>query len=125
MPHFASRSAEFWLFLAILSPSSLCSCIDPCDNVIVAEYRSPDNNKKVVMFERGCGATTRTTIQLSLLDQNAPLGKGAGNIVISDRDAEMGVTWVSNDKIVVKYGEGVRLTRAEKKFQHVTIEYSH
>ena len=55
-----------------------------CGNDLVREYVSPDGGKKVVVFQRSCGATTGFSTQASLLEANAAFPWRAGNLFAAD-----------------------------------------
>jgi hypothetical protein len=63
--------AGFWLF----GP-------DMCGNEVISESHSPDGAKKIVVFQRGCGATTGFSTQASLLLSDMPLPNKPGNLII-------------------------------------------
>src|SRR5882757_3734258 len=55
-----------------------------CENSLLGEYVSPDGTRKIVVFERSCGATTGFSTQASLLKSDQALPTTAGNLYIAD-----------------------------------------
>ena len=79
-----------------------CSEIDPCENVVVKTVFSPDKSHKVVVFTRGCGATTSDSTQVSLLRANEEEGNSGNALVFKDeRDVE--VTWKDDHTVELAY----------------------
>src|SRR5438270_5911065 len=53
---------------------SLCGCMpDPCANAQISEAVSPDGKLRAVTFRRDCGATTKETVQVSIIPAKKPL----------------------------------------------------
>lgn len=57
-----------------------------CGNEIISEFPSPNGMRKVVVFQRDCGATTGFSTQASILGMNQMLENQAGNTFTSDTD---------------------------------------
>ena len=57
---------------------------DMCGNEIIKTITSPSNKKKLVLFERNCGATTGFSTQISIINDNETLGNESGNIYIAE-----------------------------------------
>src|SRR5690349_7530517 len=53
---------------------------DLCGNTIVATEFSPDHQRKAVLFERNCGATTGFSSQVSVLPADDDLPNEGGNV---------------------------------------------
>ncbi len=108
----------------------LFSCLDPCENTILAESLSPGANKRAVIFDRSCGATTGFSWQVSVLDAKEKLPRSsAGNVFIADSDhgavKEMAVTarWVSRDQLVIRYPARARVFKKEGQAGAVAVVY--
>ena len=55
-----------------------------CGNEILSEFVSPDNSKKIVVFQRDCGATAPFSTQASLLAITEKLPDEGGNVFSAD-----------------------------------------
>ena len=55
-----------------------------CANEIKQTVVSPDGKLKAVVFDRGCGATTGSSTQISVLGAGAFLPNDGGNLFIAD-----------------------------------------
>jgi hypothetical protein len=89
------------LLLGINAAIALSGCPDPCGNHAFQEFRSPSGMRKLVVFERSCGATTGFSTQVSLLPGDAEMPKGPGNLLSIDTDHGK-VAADDNGKIAVK-----------------------
>ena len=54
------------VLLAALAATG-CGSLDSCENRIITSVPSPGGTRQAVVFERGCGATTETSTQVSVL----------------------------------------------------------
>src|SRR4051812_28787639 len=55
-----------------------------CDNEAPSDHVSPDGQWKYVSFDRNCGATTGTNLQISVLPASKSLPSDAANAFIAD-----------------------------------------
>jgi hypothetical protein len=108
----------------------LLSCLDPCENRILADSPSPGANKRAVIFERSCGATTGFSWQVTVLDPKEDLpSSSGGNVFIADSDhgavKEMNVTmrWVSRGQLVILYPARARVFKKEAEAKGVSVAY--
>ncbi|QKF58982.1 DUF5412 family protein [Aliarcobacter lanthieri] len=79
---------------------------DLCANSIFKEYFSPDKTKKVVIYERDCGATTTWSTHISILDYDKQLdNKDESILSIRGRPAEVApnITWIDNKNIIIHH----------------------
>lgn len=53
--------------LLALSLNVSCGKLDPCENKVALTATSPDGHHRVVVFDRGCGATVGFLTQVSIL----------------------------------------------------------
>lgn len=106
----------------------------PCGNDLLAEIVSPDSTKKIVVFQRDCGATTGFSTQASLLDADEKLENEKGNIFEADTNhgaAPSGigggpavtVVWDSGRSVVVVHHPNARLLKAEQEVSGVRFSY--
>jgi len=111
---------------------ALCGC-GLCGNDIVQEVISPDGQKKAVIFQRDCGATTAFSTQISVLPrQDSP--SGSGNIFVADADhgavpvgpkgvMDIRVRWESDRKLVIAHPLQARVFLKEANWGLVSIRY--
>ncbi|MFZ5895184.1 MAG: hypothetical protein ACOY0T_29255 [Myxococcota bacterium] len=108
---------------------------DLCANSLLSEYPSPDGGRKLVVFQRDCGATTGFSTQVSLLDANDALPNAGGNVFSADTnhgEAESGagggprisVRWTSTDSVTIEHSSKVRMFTQHERFDGVTIHYA-
>ncbi len=117
-----------WLFLKDLP--------DLCGNTVTGEYISPDGTKKLVVFQRDCGATTGFVTQASLLDSGAKLENEGGNLFAADSnrgDAASGpssgpdlkVFWKDARHLVLSHHAKVRVLRSKSEVDGIHVQYVH
>jgi len=109
--------------------SCAIGCYDLCGNEVCQEYPSPGRGKRLVVFQRDCGATTYWSVQAQVLDAGEGLPNDSGHSLMSKgaclgRDAELpsvGVRWTGEQDVLVTYPglrpsqvtmNGVRVTTA-------------
>src|SRR5438105_41968 len=108
----AVNSAEPWYLLPMVC-LILVGC-GLCGNEIGYEEASPNGKLKAVVFERGCGATTRATTQISVLRKSEPLPNDAGNIFIARGNPLIRLQWRSDTELLVTYPPGTTVSLKEK-----------
>lgn len=119
--------------LVVLS-AGVSSCGGGCGNEILAEYPSPDRTRRIVVFQRDCGATTAFSTQASLILSGEDLPSGNGNVFIADTDhgaapsgfgggPELNVEWETCDQVLISHDPSARLFRAEVRLSDITIRY--
>lgn len=108
---------------------------DLCANDIISEYPSPDGQRKLVVFERDCGATTRCSTQASILPIDQALDNGNGNVFIADDNRgaapsgpgggpALRVAWRNAHAIQLFYHPNARLFKHEPEHDGVQISYA-
>ena len=113
----------FWFFVP-----------DMCANEVISESSSPDGGKRLVVFQRDCGATTGFTTQASVLASNTPLPNKGGNLYVSDTNhgaapngpgggPSLKVTWVSSQSVVLTHHPKVRVLKSEAEVDGVRASY--
>lgn len=116
----------FWLVTPDMS--------DMCRNEVISESPSPDGTKRLVVFQRDCGATTDFSTQVSVLPASAPLPNAKGNVFISDTDhgvapagpsggPSVTVTWESARSVVLTHHPKVRVFKSESDAGGVQVRY--
>lgn len=119
-------------FFAAVVAVFLTAC-DPCENTIVQELVSPDGKKKVVVFERSCGATTGFSTQVSILPASAH-ARDAGNAFTADTNhgaapaAEWGgppveVKWLTSRDVSLRHHPNARAFTREDVVDGIRIKY--
>lgn len=120
----AALVVGFWLYLPPM-----------CGNDFIEAIPSPDGSKKVVVFQRDCGATTGLSTQASLLSRSEALSNNSGNIFTSDANhgaassgrgggPELRVVWRSPSTAAISYHPAVRIFKAESDVDGVKFSYS-
>jgi len=115
------------LVLFILTLAA-CLVLNPCENKIIERISAPKDPWEAVVFERDCGATTSTSIQVSILPLGGRLPNDGGNVFVADRitgnpKAQVHVHWLSNRHVEVTYPAGARVFKSEAQIRHVRITY--
>lgn len=108
---------------------SLVGCMNPCGNTLLCEATSPNRDKRAVVFERDCGATTGFSDHVTILAARQHLPNEGGNAFIVDdghgsvprRGVE--VQWQSSDRLVISYPASARIFRQELRVNGVTVIY--
>lgn len=107
---------------------------DPCDNDVVAVLPSPRGEHRVVVFVRGCGATTSNSTQVSLLERDEPLGSGGGNLLIVDDNrgkapiARHGgpfveAQWIDEHTVLLKHHLSARVVKKKDAVGRIRASY--
>lgn len=105
-----------------------------CGNEVISEFPSPDGTKRLVVFQRDCGATTDFSTQASVLPARTPLPNEKGNLFISDTDhgaapagpsggTSVTVRWESAQSVVLIYHPKVRVFKSELDAGGVQVRY--
>ena len=108
---------------------------DMCGNEIISEFPSPEGNKKVVVFQRDCGATTGFSTQASILGNDQVLKNESGNLFASDTNhgaapsgqgggPALSVEWHSKDSVLLSFHPNARVFKKEAEIDGVRVSYS-
>src|SRR5438105_4350663 len=85
----------------------LCGCTpNLCANTQITEYVSPDRNLKAVVFRRACGATTKETVQVSILPAKKLLPNKGGNVFVADGTPMVVVRWLTAGRLSIRVSGG-------------------
>jgi hypothetical protein len=95
---------------------------DLCENVMIDMVASPDDLWQAVAFERNCGATTSTSINISLITMR-DFPRGSGNIFVSSGNG-VKLAWDDSSTLDVVYDPADRVFLANKDYSGVAIRYS-
>jgi hypothetical protein len=104
-----------------------------CGNDLLETVTSPSGGRKLVIFQRDCGATTGFSTQASLLPAGDPL-RGSGNVFIADTDhgkapggpgggPQLAARWIAEDTLELRYHPQARIFRADSVQRGITIRY--
>ncbi|MGO1469796.1 MAG: hypothetical protein ACTHW2_07220 [Tissierella sp.] len=75
---------------------------DLCDNKIITE--STNNNIKAVLFERGCGETTATSYQVSLLKNGKRFTDNiTGNVFRATGIKDVSIEWEDEGLLIITF----------------------
>jgi len=124
--------------LVVVATLSLGSCgsADPCGNKITSWVPSPDGSKVLVVFLRGCGATTRPTTQASLLSKDEEFllqpttwasTKSGNALVVDDGEwnspSSVEARWTSARELVLIHQSRAKVILQESSVLGVSIEH--
>lgn len=109
---------------------------DMCGNEILAEYPSPDEKHRVVVFQRDCGATTGFSTQASILGMEETFENEEGNVFIADTDrgaAPSGpgggpvlfVSWQNANSVLLSFHPKAGVFKKVQEFEGGRVTYSH
>lgn len=77
-----------------------------CGSYVVQVVPSPDEQEKIVVYQRDCGATTGFRTHIALLDSSATIGSQTGNIFQADGHPDwfsFKVAWEDNENILIEH----------------------
>ena len=115
---YSLNKLSFNILLGFLSLFIFFSC-SICSNTISCEKILPDEKYKIVLFERTAGATTRKSLQISIVKNKKDLSNSSGNICITDGDILK--FEVLDDMIIISYSG--TLYKSERKYKNYIITY--
>ena len=105
-------------------PLSLPGCRShPCANAQIAEDVSPSGKLKTVTFRRDCGATTKETVQISILPSKEALPNEVGNVFVARATPTVVVHWIDDRHLTISGGHSSSAFQATKSFREVEITY--
>jgi hypothetical protein len=107
---------------------------DMCANETIKEAVSPDGRKRVVVFQRNCGATTDFSTQASVLPIGKSLPNDSGNIFSADTNhgaatagpgggPELAVSWVGSKEIILEHSAQARVFSSEPNIGDIRVRY--
>jgi hypothetical protein len=105
-----------------------------CGNEILSEFVSPDSSKKIVVFQRDCGATTPFSTQASLFAITEKLPDEGGNVFSADTNhgaapsgpgggPELRVRWETRDRLILEHHKAARIFKAARHIGQVEVHY--
>jgi hypothetical protein len=105
-----------------------------CANDVIKEVVSPDGKKKVVVFQRNCGATTDFSTQASVLSVSGSLPNDGGNVFSADTNhgaapsgpgggPELEASWVGPKELVFAHHPQARVFKAEASIGDTHVRF--
>ena len=89
---------------------------------IMQSISSPDGQYTAYVFESNGGATTGWIYHVSVLKKDEKLGKGTGNVYISD-DPPNSIEWLENNVLYIDDYKSIKTTKQRQKIKDVTIKF--
>lgn len=114
----------FWFFVP-----------DMCGNELIAEFPSPEGNRKVVVFQRDCGATTGFSTHASILGTTENLKNEDGNVFAADTDhgtapsgpgrgPTLAVAWQSENSVQLSVHPKARVFKRDSEMGGIQVSYA-
>src|SRR5437867_10594463 len=111
--------------------SSILGCLllwGCCANEVPSKHLSPDGEWKYVTFDRNCGATTGSNLQVTVLPATAPLPNEAGNTLIADDNhgatgSIAQLEWLAPHTLQITISSKARVFKKESRTYTVEIRY--
>jgi len=108
---------------------------DMCGNEIIAQFPSPQGTRKVVVFQRDCGATTGFSTHASIIGISQVLENEAGNVFASDTDRglapsgpgggpALAVAWQSENSVRLSFHPKARVFKRESEVEGIHVTYA-
>ena len=95
-------------------------------------FKSPNGDREAVLFIRDGGATTNFSSHVTIQRAGRWLPRSIGNAFVyeghygedpSGSDAQVTVSWISNEVLVVRYRDPQFVIKAEQFVEGVRIDY--
>ncbi len=116
--------------LSVLLLLYLSACSPLCENTVVARERDPSGRHEAVVFIRACGATTRNSTQVAIV-QRAAEPNGIGNVLVLDDPVGVAETpgltrlrWFGADTLEVGILSGRTVASRSEIVQGVKIVFT-
>lgn len=102
-----------------------------CNNHVVQQIANNSKTLRIVQFDRGCGATAGSSIQLSVVNYNESLPNEAGNIFISNSkvggyielDTNVLASWVNDTTVLIKHDKDLEIFKKDSLVGKTRIIY--
>ena len=101
----------------------ISGCDVGCGNDVVSSIPSPSGTANVIVFNRGCGATTGFNTQVSIVHAGAAAPAGAGNTLILNGNVPLKVQWLSESKLSISGLGSAQVFKQEQSVAGVSIAY--
>ena len=106
-----------WFFLS-------GSIFGECETKELVRRKSPSGGYEAMIYTKDCGATTRVSTIVALRKDVS--GGNSQDILIMNAAGDVGVEWLSPDRLSITLPEGTagaNVFRKEMQWQAVSIEY--
>ena len=118
------------LLLFILTNCNL-NITGECNNHIFQRITNNSKTLRIVKFDRGCGATTDNSIQLSVVNFNDSLPNEAGNIFISnskvggyiERDTSVLASWLNDTTVLIMHDKDLEIFKKDSLVGRTLVTY--
>jgi hypothetical protein len=118
------------LLLFILTNCNLNIAGD-CNNHVFQQITNNSKTFRIVKFDRGCGATTGNSIQLSVVNYNDSLPNETGNLFISnskvggyiERDTSVQASWLDDTTIMIRHDKDLEIFKKDSMVERTRIVY--
>jgi predicted small secreted protein len=98
-----------------------------CGINIFQEVYSPNQEHKVVIYERSCGASTGFRTHISIIKNNYSVtANNLGNIFRASGNPawlNIKVNWQDENYVVIEYDENITPSFIENSFQNIVVKY--
>lgn len=117
-------------FTILTSIMNSCNLAGTCGNDLIKEVSN--NNYKVFIFFRDCGATTANSVQVSILNSNKKFDDDImGNVFTVDDintksyldSSSIDVKWLSKDSLEIIFDKKLNTYNKEVKVSDISIVY--
>lgn len=101
----------------------LSACDQICENEVTQSMTSPSGKLKLVVFHRGCGATTDSNTQASIIKATDSLPNDSGNILIVDDKIPVQINWLSEERVSISGLGSAKVFKQEHSSSGVAVAY--
>jgi hypothetical protein len=128
---FPFRTWPILLLLLFILTNCNLNITGDCNNHVSQQIVNKSKTFKIVKFDRGCGATTANSIQMSVVNHNDSLPNEAGNIFISnskvgayiERDTSVLASWLNDTTVLVKHDKDLEVFKKDSLVGRTRIIY--
>jgi hypothetical protein len=123
---------RIWILL-LLATFTSCNfnITGECNNHVYQQIDNGNKTLKIVKFDRGCGATTGNSIQLSVVSYNDSLPNEAGNIFVSnskvgmyiERDTSVQASWLNDRTILIRHDKDLEVFKKDSLVGKTRVVY--
>lgn len=117
------KHARLTSVAALFLTALLSACDHGCENEVARSIASPSGKLKIIVFHRGCGATTGFNTQASILNATDSLPNDGGNIVAVEGKVPMQIQWISEERASISGLGSARVFKQEPSASGVVVVY--
>jgi hypothetical protein len=111
------------LSIVALSMLLLIGGCSGCENEVSQNSVSPSGRQQAVVFQRECGATVGSNVQVSILANGQPLPDAGGNTFIVEGSGPVRVEWSTDSMLLVSNRSIGRVFKSEAAVADVQVKY--